>query len=367
MMRWRSTLCALAFMGVCVCAPAIDEPAGTPPAAVPSVTTKDSIRTAEGTFTLWRRTPAIESDFGLPLPVGVTADESFVYCLRDRKERNLQRYSRAVFTLPDSLDTVCATYQQALLPDAKRGADKDTGATLLADGSGDDTRFVTLLPLATGCRLTLERAQRFSIPPRVYTADEQRALNMLAPIAQTYASAARVVYSVTESLQHNPDIQPVAEKDALTWAVDFTRPNALSVSAATAAGPRLSITTADGAVKITRAADAEETRPMEGQLTLELVPELQDDPVARLMFGDDLARQADVIALADVPGFPADAQQQLTLTYPEQDTELVLILDIRHQRVLQAETLVKLGDEQARIVRTYTGTTLTPSPAPKAP
>ena len=200
-MRWRCTLCATAALLMGLSAWGVDAPAAAPSPAPASVTTKEAVRTQEGLAYIWRRTPAVESDFGLPFPSGTTADQSFVYRVRDRKNRDLRRYARVVFTIQGTLKDTTDTYRKAMALDVKSGVDKDTGATLLTDGPDEDTRIVTILALDVGCRLTLERAQRFTLPPRVYTPEEQRALDVLAALAQSYTSATSVSYKVVESVQ----------------------------------------------------------------------------------------------------------------------------------------------------------------------
>jgi hypothetical protein len=363
-MTWRRRLCICVWLAACVLTWAADPPAPDAP-----VTTKETVQSPEGLVTIWRRTPATEADFGLPFPAGVTATESFVYRTRDRKGRDLRRYVRAVFPLTENMKTMIDTYTPSLAADAKRGSDKDTGAVQLSDGPTTDTRVVTILPLADGCRLTLERAQIYPLPPRVYTAQEQRTLRVLADVTQTYQAAAGVSYRAVEAVQVPGEPVIADDPAALTWHVDLQRPDTLTVTATSGTTTRLRIITRDGTLRVTREADTEEVRVLDPHLTLDLLPELHDDPVARLLFSDDFAQQADTITLEAIPGVPPGKQQRLTLTYPDRETALALLIDLQQKTVLRAETTVTVDGRQACIIHTYDNLKLTPpvAPAPAAP
>ena len=88
------------------------------------------------------------------------------------------------------------------------------------------------------------------------------------------------------------------------------------------------------------------------------MPELQDDSAARLMLGDDLARQADYIALDEIPGVNSGLQQQLILTYPDKETALYLTVDLRSNTILKSDTVVMLDGQKTHMLRTYSDVAL---------
>jgi hypothetical protein len=84
------------------------------------------------------------------------------------------------------------------------------------------------------------------------------------------------------------------------------------------------------------------------------LPELQDDPVARLMLGDALITPAvDYLTLSAVAGTPAGQQTEVIFTFPDHDAKLVLFLDLRQKTILRSEMSATYEDGKQHTVHTY--------------
>jgi hypothetical protein len=356
----------------CILATAAIAAAETVPAPPPSdapVVTRETAKTPEGTVTIWRRTPATEADLEMPVCGHALVVESFAYRVRDRKKRDLMRYARIDLTSARPVDEVLDFYHGALGKDVARETDAKTGEITLTSGVEGNLRLVTIAPKAGYCDLRLERVQRYAIPPRVFTPREQQALRVLRAVEKTYRGANRVAFRVAQTFQMNWKPKEQAKIPTLTWSLDITRPQTVAVEASVDGVTALKMTTRGDGLLVSRQNQPDETRALKAPLDLAQLPELQSDPVSRLLLGDDLASaRLDFLDLQAVPGVPRQAR--LVLTYPEESSTITLTIDLATSTVLQS-AVVLAGEEKRRttMLRDYTNIILAPAsaPAPAAP
>lgn len=334
--------------------------AGLPAPADENVTASEVARTPEGKITLYYRTTADAAELHLPFFPDGTVSDSLVYCAQDRKGRNLLYYARASLTTTGSSETVQAFYRAALGVDAAREADVQTGVVTLTVGTADHFRLVRITPREGGCSVRLERVQEFLIPPRVYTAEEQPIVRLLEQLTTTYGTARRVSYTM-EQRSLLPDATPgTPAPPVLTWSVAYTRPAQMHIVAKAAGQVGLEITAGNGKMKVHRQT-GDNTRVLDGPLTLDDLPDLEMDPVARLMLGQPiLTPLLETIKSRPVAGVSTDRQIEVVLTFPDTDTTLKLLVDVRARRILRSETTVIDEGDTITVIRTYTGTEIMP-------
>jgi len=332
--------------------------------------TREVSRTPWGTFIVYHRAPAAADDLEMPLFPGALTDESFVYRVRDRKRRDVLRMARVTFITVSAPEAVAAVYARALGDGAARETNAETGEVTLTSGTADNLRLAVITPREQTCHVRLERIQQFTIPPRALTAAELRVVRVYAEVMATYRDARRVAFTVEQRTELSDAMADGlrAPPPILTWQVDFTRPATLTLSAAVGETRGLGIVTTDGALVVSRQGRDDETRPIDGALTLETVPELRADPLARILFGETLPDGADYLALSAVQDIPPHQQVRMTLTFPEEAMVLTLDIDRRRNTVLRSEVLLTGEDHRwVRTIRTYTNCLLepaTPAPAP---
>ncbi|OPZ86366.1 MAG: hypothetical protein BWY76_00980 [bacterium ADurb.Bin429] len=330
--------------------------------------TREVSRTPWGTFIVFHRTPATTEDLEMPLFTGALTDESFVYRVRDRKKRDVLRMARVTFITLTPLEEVATFYARALGEGMTRETNAETGEITLARGTADNLWLVVIAPKEKTCHVRQERIQQFTAPPRELTAEELRVARVYAEVMATYLRAPRIAVTVE---QHTELSEAMAEgtrtsPPVLTWKIDFTRPASLTLSAAVGETLGLEIMTKDGALIVSRQGRDDETRPLDGAITLATVPELRGDPLARMVFGEDLPTDADYLALSAMPGIPPHKQVRMTLTFPEEEMVLTLLIDRQRNTVLRSEVLLT-GEENrwVRTIRTYTDYHIEPAmPAP---
>lgn len=326
--------------------------------------TKEVVQTGKGTFTIWHRTPAVETDVEMPVLDNGLVLESFAYRVRDRKNRDVMRYARIKVTTTQTPASVAKFYQHTLGTAAVMSTAKDTGEITLAAGTKDNMRLVTIIPNATFCHVRLERVVRYAIPPRVYTAQEQRVFTLLDKVGRAYQNARQVSYSIQ---QHTVILHCAEGEKAppdMTWTIDFQRPDQLQCSVTGGKDGKetlLSVVTKDGKLVLSAPGKEDEQRAFTGAITADLLPELQDDAAARLMLGDALITPAvDFLAVQPVSGIPSDQQAQIVLTFPESRAKFFLYLDLQHATLLRSEIHVSQEDHEERITRTYSQMQLIP-------
>ena len=332
----------------------------------------ESAETPKGIFLMWHRTPATEKDLGMPLYRQGKTLQSYTNRVRDRKHRNYLFYACVRLSTTQSIAALLEYAQQALGTGAQRDTDKETGIVTLVAGSKQDCRIVTVTPEKEGYQLQLEHVQHFVIPPRVYTAQEKKVLQMLKELTAAYRSAGHVAYRVVQRIEEKPASSPPAPQLPQVWSVDYLRPNRLTVTALVNGVVGLHITTKDGSLLVMRPGKSTVQRATGHALTIETVPELQDDAVARLMLGDSLISESvDYLALLPVAGTPFTEQAEIVLTYPINHITVRLRLDRRRLVIIRGEIIRKTPENTLDVVREYSNILLDAAatapalPAPK--
>lgn len=340
----------LALVSICCVAGMTAE--DTPPPA-----THEIARTVQGTFLVWHRSPALAADIEMPVFGNSLTLESFTYRVRDRKRRDVLRYARIKLTSGQPLEDITGFYRRALGKQVVQETAPNTGEVTLASGTKNNVRLVSIFPYANYCHIRLERVQHFTIPPRVYTARERQVMRVVQQVERAYLAAPHVAYHMA---QHS-EILHCAEHEepppALDWTVDFQRPAQLRCTVTSAKGMELSLLTQDGNLLVSMPGKAMEKRPLTGAgaLTAALLPELQDDLVARLMLGDPLiSPEIDFLDLQPVKGVPANQQARVALTFPDKRISLSLVIDLPRKTLLRSEILLTQDDHVERIIRVYT-------------
>ncbi len=328
---------------------------------------QEAVTTPHGIYLLYYRTPAVDADLALPdYPRGLTLD-SFVYHVRDRKHRDVARYACRRFTTTAGIAEVTAYFRTLLGPGMQTEA-LPTRTTLVA-GTLAHFRMITLVPVAGHLTVREEQVEKFTIPPRVYTAEEQRVLRVVNTLARDYRTLAGLTFDAAWTAQTAAATEPPAP--VLTWHVAYLRPAELTATASVGKIVALQYATKARTLLVTRQDGKTETRPLDKELTLDAIPELGDDPAMHLLLGDPLVTPAtDYLALLPVPGHELDDQVQVVLTFPDDRETLRLTIDRRANTLARSE--VESRDAEGHVstmTRTYDypitlPTTTTPLPAP---
>lgn len=312
---------------------------------------RELVHTPEGNFYMWHRSPAQEADLGMPFLQGGETKESLVYRVRDRKLRDQLFFVRVHQVTTQSVDQVQQFYAGVLGNDAVQTSDPKTGEISISAGTRDHFRLVVITPKEQGCDVRLEHIQQFTVPERVFTEAEQRAIHVLNAISERYKTSQRVTYvmeqrAILTGAQTPPPL--------LTWNIDFTRPKQVLITAETGKITGIRITTENDNLRVHPQVGNDELRPLTGELTIDNVPELQDDPVANLMLGKSLITdQLDFISIDAVPGVPTYVQALIVLTYPDTNETLRLTVNLQRKTILRCETVITNGTERVTMVRVY--------------
>lgn len=357
-------LCMWTLLALCLCGAIA---ADAPPAATPTPTaTKELIHTPNGKVVLWYRTPATTDDLQLPFVADAEFQQSYAYRVRDRKNRDLMSYACVRMTTNRPTEEVLQQYIEALGGAVQRSTDKDSGEISLVAGEAENFRMVVVEPRGAVCHVRLERVQHFTVPARIYTPQEQRVISLLDAVAAQYRDAAGVGYALDQREE------PAAGKPAnpvppVRWSIAYQRPNSLTATALEGKTTALEVITQDEKLVIRHAGAKEEQRAFTtpGRITLDLLPEVQDEPVARMMLGDTLITPAvDYLALLSVKDVPLAQQAEVVLTYPDLDVTLRLRIDMVRKLIVRSEMHYQTEEDDYRIIRSYTDYILTPTVAP---
>lgn len=326
---------------------------------------KETVYTdAYGTVRQFYRAVATDADLGMPAWTDGELLQQGVFRLRDRKNRDILFYAFARFTTAKPVEEVAAFYLEALGADARRDTDKATGDVAVFCGEPQDFRLATITHKDGATHLTLEHVQRFPRPPRVYTEREQQVIRVVEEITRAYHNARRIAYTMEQRIETTPAADTPAP--ALIWQCDFRRPRSLAVTASAEGVVGLEIKSQGDTLIVTRPGRDPEARGIGETLTSAAVPELQSDPVARLMLGDTLiSDEIDYFGLQAVGDLPLSRQVEVILTFPEDLAVLRLTIDRPRGVILRAETIVTQEDRETRVIRTYSYTA--PAPAPVTP
>ncbi|MHB9109092.1 MAG: hypothetical protein ACYDCO_18720 [Armatimonadota bacterium] len=336
-------------------------------AADPAPFEKETVYTDTfGTIKQFYRAAATAADLGMPLWTEGTLLQQGVYRLRNRKDRDILRYAFIRFTTAKPAEEIAAFYLAALGPEARRDTDKATGDVTVYCGEPADFRLVTITREPDATRLTLEHVERFPSPPRAYTGREQQVVRVVEEVTRGYHQARRVAYTMEQRIETAPAAGEPAP--VLLWQFDFRRPKTLAVTVSAEDTVGLEIATQGDRLILTRPGTKPEERGLGDTITAGTVPEVQSDPIARLMLGDTLlSDEIDYLGLQAVGDLPLAQQVEVILTFPEDLAVLRLTIDRQRGVILRAETVITQEDRVVRVIRTYTNTVLEPAPVAAAP
>jgi len=113
--------------------------------------------------------PAAESsDLGLPFYKAARVENSFSYRITTKDGKPVTYYASATLISMDRAETVSQDYSSRLpgKPRVELLNDKEGKRYVLAVGSRDEVRKVTITPQSKGCRIELTRASSPSIPAK---------------------------------------------------------------------------------------------------------------------------------------------------------------------------------------------------------
>ena len=358
---------SLLWCMLCLCGAGLSLPARVEEPVLP-MPVSHIAHTAEGNFTVYHRAPAEAQDLGLPFVPAGEMHASVVYRVRDHKERDLLYFAQASFTIHQSMGAVRRFYLPALGKGVAQETNVKTGVITLTAGEKDHFRLVAITPKGNGCDLLLEQVQQFTLPPRVFTAPEKRIIQLLDSVSATYRTARQVSYAMEQRTVSQETDKPARPARALSWKVRFTRPAQFVAVAGVNGVPGLAIRVDKGQMHVQRQMGMTEDRKITGRLTLDDLPEMQDDSVARLMLGESFVTPVlETLRQQPVTGVPPSEQTDMILTFPQLNETLHLIIDLRKKQILRSEMVVTEADETVTITRTYTQVTLLavqPKPAP---
>jgi len=323
---------------------------------------KETVYTdAYGTVTQLYRDQATEADLGMPIWQDGALQQSGIYRVRDRKSRDMVRYAFARISTTQRMEAIADFYLQALGKGARRDTNKETGEVMVFIGDKSNSRIVTISPKNGDILLLLEHVEHFTIPPRVYTEQEKQVKRVVEEISRAYLQARHIAYTMEQQVETDPP----AEKPApvLTWKVDFRRPRQFTLNVSAVGMIGLEIATQGGKLIVTRPGEEAVEREIGAALSSGSVPEMRNDPIAGLLFGDTLlSDQVDSLALLPVGDTPPDRQVEVVLTYPEDNAVLHLFIDRQRHVITRAVTVVRQEEGQTRVIRTYLNTVLEPAP-----
>ncbi len=324
---------------------------------------KSAIESADGTYLIWHRTPADSMDLQMSLDLPGIVLNSDAYRVRDRKRRDIAFYASVRITTVLSPEEIIARYARELGPDVRRETLDATRETTLVAGTDRAYRLVVVAPMEGHCRVRLERVEHFEIPPRVYTEREQQVVRLVEQVQRQYAQARSVRYQVKHWVESPDAGEGTGVSPTLQWSVEYTRPAQLSMLVTLDEVTALQVKTRDNALIVSRQVQQEdETRPIEDGITLSLVPELRDDPVARMMLDDGvLGAQVDYLAILSMTTGDEGRRADVVLTYPENDNALYLTIDLDRQLVLRSVVEQRYDSQKVRHIREYAGMAIDPA------
>jgi hypothetical protein len=197
--------------------------------------------------------------------------------------------------------------------------------------------------------------QHFTIPPHIYSPAEMRAVTLLKAVANTYQSAHAIAYTATQ-VTTLPVGVPAAERPApLTWTISLRRPNDLHVTAAQGGTVGLEITSEKDALLVHHQMGKDETRPVRKTITIDDVPELAEDPVARMIFGNSLLdNRVEQIRMTTGKGNQRD-EVTIVLSLLGEHALATLVIDRRKHLVLSCTTAVTEEQQVTTVTLSYSG------------
>jgi hypothetical protein len=140
------------------------------PAALERMDKREKLRYGLAEFYVEHRATATADDLGMPFYPNAELREGFVYILTDAEDKSINHYALARLTTPASVEKVAEYYSGELRghPKPERIKDAKGERTVLAVGSAQEVRMVTLRAQPEGCEIERVRAatpQELKQPP----------------------------------------------------------------------------------------------------------------------------------------------------------------------------------------------------------
>lgn len=312
---------------------------------------KDAISTPQGTFALWYRSPANITDMEMPNPDQALTINSFVYRVRDRKQRDILRYSRVYMTTStETPEQIANFYRQVFGKNYGEATDATKKETVICSGVDGNFRLVTIMDKEKYCRIKLERVRQFTVAPRVYTDQEQKILTLLQDVAAKYRQTHRLQYSSTRTDSGSGVAKNLAP---LQMKVDFIMPDKITVKGDRAGKPEVRIWTKPTGLLVQRDGAKDILRSITGPLTIDDVPELEEDSVARMMLGENvISNSTDYIMIQDAPKSKKGPQSEVVLTFPEDNATMHIYINQIDKTINSTMTKYK-GDDYNGVIKQF--------------
>ncbi|MEI6519912.1 MAG: hypothetical protein WCO98_07730 [bacterium] len=312
---------------------------------------KDAISTPQGTFALWYRSPATVTDMEMPNPDQALTINSFVYRVRDRKQRDILRYSRVYMTTSTKTPAqIAAFYRQVFGKNYGEATDVTKKETLICSGVDGNFRLVTIMDKDKYCRIKLERVRQYSVAPRVYTDREQKILSLLQDVAAKYRQTHRLQYNMTRIDSGSGVAKNLAP---LQMKIDFIMPDKITVKGDRAGKPEVRIWTKPNGLLIQRDGAKDVLRSITGPLTTEDLPELEEDSVARMMLGENVINNStDYIMIQDAPKTKKGPQSEVVLTFPEDKATMHVYINQLDKTINSTMTKYE-GDDYNGVIKQF--------------
>jgi hypothetical protein len=312
---------------------------------------KDAVSTPQGTFALWYRSPATIADVEMPNPDKSLIINSFVYRVRDRKNRDILRYSRVYMTTSmNTPEQITNFYRGVFGKNYGEATDAAKKETLICSGIDGDFRLVTIMDKEKYCRIKLERVRQYAVPPRVYTDREQKILSLLQDVAAKYRQTRRLQYNMTRT---DTGTGVATNLAPLQMKVDFIMPDKITVKGDRAGKPEVRIWTKSNGLLVQRDGAKDVLRSITGQLTTDDLPELEDDAVARMMLGENVINNAtDYIMIQDAPKTNKGSQSEVVLTFPEDRATMHIFINQADKTINSTMTKYE-GDDYNGVIKQF--------------
>jgi len=160
MTRFTASLLSCALLGALALSFA---PAATPTAPPP----RETMKWGETQIIVERQTTATEKDLQLPFHAGAKLVQGYTYRVTTKEGKLLSDYAVAVLTTTDKPAVVAKSYSAKLpgKPKPQSLTDAQGTRTVLAVGSEEEIRTVTITATKQGSKIRLVRALKHGEPP----------------------------------------------------------------------------------------------------------------------------------------------------------------------------------------------------------
>ena len=137
------------------------------PAATPTAPPRETMKWGDTQIIVERQTTATEKDLQLPFYAGAKLVQGYTYRVTSKEGKLLSDYAVAVLTTTDKPAVVAKSYSAKLpgKPKPQNLTDAQGARTVLAVGSGEEVRSVTITATKQGSKIRLVRALKHGEAP----------------------------------------------------------------------------------------------------------------------------------------------------------------------------------------------------------